>query len=191
MESELFDYQAPKRVISHISKREGNNDDSNFPCVIQDRRAKMLGSLWKLRKINMFQSWIWTSRAGWFQLKKYILICSFIHACSVTQSCLTLCDLMDGSPPGSSVHGTFQEKNTGVCCYFFLRASSQCRVNLCLLRLLHWQAESLPLNHLGSPSYPLNLNQLITYCVSTLYLNLWLLKKQETFLSRFFGWFSN
>jgi len=45
MESELFDYQAPKRVISHISKREGNNDDSNFPCVIQDRRAKMLGSL--------------------------------------------------------------------------------------------------------------------------------------------------
>ena len=28
----------------------------------------------------------------------------------VAQSCLTLHDPMDGSPPGSSVHGIFQEK---------------------------------------------------------------------------------
>ena len=28
--------------------------------------------------------------------------------CSVTQSCLTLCDPMDCSPPGSSVHGISQ-----------------------------------------------------------------------------------
>ena len=28
--------------------------------------------------------------------------------CSVTQSCLTLCDLMKCSPPGSSVHGILQ-----------------------------------------------------------------------------------
>ena len=27
-----------------------------------------------------------------------------------TQSCLTLCDPMDYSPPGSSVHGIFQER---------------------------------------------------------------------------------
>ena len=26
----------------------------------------------------------------------------------VTQSCLTLCDLMDYSPPGSSLHGILQ-----------------------------------------------------------------------------------
>ena len=31
-------------------------------------------------------------------------------ACSVTQSCLTLCDLMNCSPPGSAVHGLFQER---------------------------------------------------------------------------------
>ena len=31
-----------------------------------------------------------------------------MHACSVAQSCLTLCDPMDHSPPGSSVHGTSQ-----------------------------------------------------------------------------------
>ena len=28
--------------------------------------------------------------------------------CSVAQSCLTLCDPMDCSPPGSSIHGVFQ-----------------------------------------------------------------------------------
>ena len=30
------------------------------------------------------------------------------------QSCLTLCDPMDGSPPGFSVHGILRGKNTGV-----------------------------------------------------------------------------
>ena len=30
--------------------------------------------------------------------------------CSVAQLCLTLCDLMDCSPPGSSVHGIFQAR---------------------------------------------------------------------------------
>ena len=28
--------------------------------------------------------------------------------CSVTQSCLILCDTMDCNPPGSSVHGILQ-----------------------------------------------------------------------------------
>ena len=36
----------------------------------------------------------------------------------VTQSCLTLCDPLDCSPPGSSVHGILQAKNTGVSSYF-------------------------------------------------------------------------
>ena len=33
-----------------------------------------------------------------------------MYACSVTQLCLTLCDPMDCSPPGSSVHGIFQAR---------------------------------------------------------------------------------
>ena len=32
-----------------------------------------------------------------------------------------LCDLMDCSPPGSSVHGDFPGKNTGVDCYALLQ----------------------------------------------------------------------
>ena len=37
--------------------------------------------------------------------------------CSVTQSCPTLCDPTDYSPPGSSVHGDSLGKNTGVGCH--------------------------------------------------------------------------
>ena len=39
-----------------------------------------------------------------------LLVCM----CLVAQSCLTLCDLMDCSLPGSSVHGNSPGKKTGV-----------------------------------------------------------------------------
>ena len=39
----------------------------------------------------------------------------------VTQSCLTLCDPMDCSLPGSSVHRDSQGKNTGVGCHGLLQ----------------------------------------------------------------------
>ena len=41
--------------------------------------------------------------------------------CLVAQSCPTLCDPMDYSPPGSSVHGDSPGKNTGVGCHALLR----------------------------------------------------------------------
>ena len=37
------------------------------------------------------------------------------------QSCPTLCDPIDGSPPGSPVPGILQAKNTGVGCHFLLQ----------------------------------------------------------------------
>ena len=41
--------------------------------------------------------------------------------CLGTQSCPTLCDPMDSSLPGSSVHGDSPGKNTGVGCHFLLQ----------------------------------------------------------------------
>ena len=41
--------------------------------------------------------------------------------CLVTQLCPTLCDPMDCSPLGSSIHGNSLGKNTGVGCYFLLQ----------------------------------------------------------------------
>ena len=39
-----------------------------------------------------------------------VCVCAHVHACLVTHSCLTLCDLLDCSPPGFSVHGIFQAR---------------------------------------------------------------------------------
>ena len=44
--------------------------------------------------------------------------CARLHnLCLVAQSCLTLCNPMDCRLPGSSVHGDFPGKNTGVGCH--------------------------------------------------------------------------
>ena len=60
----------------------------------------------------------------------------------VAQLCPTLCDSMDCSLPGFSVHGNFPGKNTGVGndsllqgIFLFQRSNPG---------LLHWKADSLP-----------------------------------------------
>ena len=46
----------------------------------------------------------------------------------------------------------FPGKNTGVGCNFLLQGIFLTQgLNLHLLHLLHWQVDSLPLHHLGSP----------------------------------------
>ena len=62
------------------------------------------------------------------------------------QSCLTLCDPMDCSQPGSPVHGILRANSSGVGCHVFLQGISLIQgSHLHLLCLLHWQAGSLPL----------------------------------------------
>ena len=39
-----------------------------------------------------------------------ITMCVCVCVCSVTQLCIALCDFMDCSLPGSSVHGIFQAR---------------------------------------------------------------------------------
>ena len=60
-----------------------------------------------------------------FQKIEGTLLNSFYEAAAAAakslQSCLTLCDPTDGSPPGSSVPGIFQGKNTGAGCHFLLQ----------------------------------------------------------------------
>ena len=65
----------------------------------------------------------------------------------VAQSCPTLSDPIDGSPPGSSVHGIFQARVLEwVAIAFFPDQGA----NLCPL---HWQADFKPLDHQGSPCF--------------------------------------
>ena len=80
---------------------------------------------------------------------------------SVAQSCPTLCDPMDCSPPWGGLHpsmdprlphpGDSPGKNTGVGCHFLLQGIFLTQgSNPCLL---HWQADSLPRRHPVSSYY--------------------------------------
>ena len=52
----------------------------------------------------------------------------------VSQFCLTLCDPVDYSFPGSSVHGNSLSKNTGMGCHYLLQRIIPTQgLNLCLL----------------------------------------------------------
>ena len=77
------------------------------------------------------------------------------HCCSccysVPKSCLTLCDSVDCSPPGSSVHGIPQARILEWVAMPSSKGSSLTQgLNLRLLCLLYWQVDSLPLSHQGS-----------------------------------------
>ena len=68
-------------------------------------------------------------------------------ACGHAQLCVAFCDPVDCSPPGSSVRGILQAKNSVAGCHFplqgiFLTQGS----NSCLLCLLQWQVDFLPLS---------------------------------------------
>ena len=77
-----------------------------------------------------------------------------VGECSVIQSCLTLCDPMDCRTPGSSVHGIFPGKNTGVSCHFLLHGIFPTQgLKLYLLSLPYWRTKSLPLLPPGKPVF--------------------------------------
>ena len=63
----------------------------------------------------------------------------------------TRCDPMDCKPTRLLCLWAFSGENTVVDYHFLLQGIFLTQVsNLCLLRLLHWQVDSLPLSHLGS-----------------------------------------
>ena len=84
-------------------------------------RTAYTENLWELGILGL-----WNSRRAWNQcLRKHSDHCIFNLCCVflVTQLCLTLCDPMDCSPPGSSVHGDSSGKNTGEGCHALLQGN--------------------------------------------------------------------
>ena len=82
----------------------------------------------------------------------YIYVC--VHVCSVTKLCPTLCDPMDCSQSPLSTGYSRQEYWNGLP--FSPPGDREIHGSnshlLHPLYLLHWQADPLPLSHLGSPS---------------------------------------
>ena len=75
------------------------------------------------------------------------------------QLCPTLCDSMDCTPPGFSVHGNFQARILEWVAISSSRGIFPTQgSNLCLFCLLHWQMDFSPLWHLGSPVFTISLS---------------------------------
>ena len=72
--------------------------------------------------------------------------------CSVTQLCLTLCDPHGPHGPHQApVHGILQARILEQVAVPFSRGIFPTQgSNLCLLLLLPWQVDSLPLCHMGN-----------------------------------------
>ena len=69
-------------------------------------------------------------------------------------SVVSICNPIDCRLPGSSVYGASPGKKTGVSYHFLLQGIFPTQgSNPCLLSLLHWQADSLPLVPPGKPLY--------------------------------------
>ena len=99
----------------------------------------------KLRNLVLFQ--LWENGSDWAHWNHSFNMCA-----KLLQSCPTLCDAMDCSPPGSSVHGDSPGKNTRVGCHALFQGIFPTQgSNPHLLCLLHWQSGSFPLVPLGSP----------------------------------------
>ena len=72
--------------------------------------------------------------------------------CSCSLFCNPVNYIDHQAPPSMG----FPSKNSGVGCHFLLQGVFQTQgSNSCLLHFLHWQVDSLPLSHLGSPGVSL------------------------------------
>ena len=90
---------------------------------------KWTGRLWSCSFIPVMYKW----PEKW--IYPLCIMCESMRA-TLLQSCPTLCDLMDCSPPGSSVHGILQARILEWVAISSSRGSSWS--NLHLSRLLHW-----------------------------------------------------
>ena len=88
----------------------------------------------------------WTPEAEFLPTQGTCVLCAMS-----LQSCPTLCDPMDCSPPGSSVHGILQTWILEWVAMPFSRGSSQPRDWTHTSCLLHWQEGSSPLAPPGKP----------------------------------------
>ena len=140
---------------------------SQHPWEVDGNSNSSRGVSWASLSLNSLLLWYSTLSEFWFSTHifscksssglPYFAFLTLASACVHTkllQACLTLCDPVDRSPSGSSVHGDSPGKNTGKGWVSMpsSRGSSPVRNRIhASLCLLHWQVGSLPLVPPGSP----------------------------------------
>ena len=92
-----------------------------------------------------------SNSGGWLKKEQSILHTDSLCACLLVQSCPTLCNPMDCSLSGSSVHGIFQARILEYVAIPFSKRSSQPRDRSWVSMSPALQADSLLLTHWESP----------------------------------------
>ena len=90
-----------------------------------------------------------------FKLEVCVCVCVCVSERSVVNLCLTLCNPLDGSPPGSSVFGICQARILEWVAIPWRRESfppKDWEDPTVVRSHLHWQVVCLPLSHQGSPA---------------------------------------
>ena len=108
---------------------------STLPLLSLSLSSLFLSRVWLGERFIQGLSWTIHRLSKWFLMMAKSFISRFkrllwwrnVCVCLVTQSCLTLCNPMDCSPPGSSGNGDSPGKNTGVISMPSSRGSSQPR----------------------------------------------------------------
>ena len=101
----------------------------------------------------------WGRRKGESEWVTVFCVRVCLCVCVCVFSVMSNCNPMDCSPPGSSVHGIFQVKNTGVGCHFLLqevfptKGSNQCLLCLLDLQLGLFNTKSLGENLHGQDEF--------------------------------------
>ena len=107
-------------------------------------------------------------KRGLIQLSKYLWI-AFCCFCLVAKSCSTLCDPMDSSLTGSSVHGISQIRILEWVAISFSRGSSQLRDQTCIFCisrwiLYHWAIREACMNYAAAAAAAKSLQSCLTLC---------------------------
>ena len=123
-----------------------------------------LGNLGKKESDLKYKNLVYFFNANLiFVIKKYSFPYKYVcyAVCLVTQSCPTLCNPMDCSPPGSTVHGDSPGTNIRVGCYALLQGIFPTEV----LKpgLLHCRQIFLPSELPGKPINMFNILKNLTF----------------------------
>ena len=113
-------------------------------------------------------TFLWNKNTDYFVSKMSVILdisgSKQMYVCAQSPSRIQLCDPMDCGPPASTVHEIFQARILEWVGIFFSWASSWPRDWTRISCLLHWQAHSLPLHHLGNPAKQVhNSNRFVSY----------------------------
>ena len=134
-------------------------------CALPDKLLLLAPLSFCLQVEMVFKAMAWAFSGS------YSVFLGLSHV--VNEICMLSCSVMSNSlqPHGQQparllCPWDFPGKNTGVGCHFLLQGIFPTQgSNPRLLYLLHWQADSLPLRHLGSPQRSIHVVKLVCFCL--------------------------